>query len=203
MKLFHSPRSPFVKKVLVVAWELGVGQQVELLACKANHIDRDRTIMVHNPLGQVPTMLLEDGSYLADTRVICEYLNHRCDGALYPDPGPARWHTLRIDALTHCMMDTAVLAGLEIRLRPPEFYYGPWAEGQFAKLRSGIDALDDCVAHFHGAIDIATISAACCLSFIDRRLGQVTWRAEHPKLASWLDEFEMRESMRQTRVEQI
>lgn len=203
MKLFHSPRSPFVKKVLVVAWELGVGPELEPVVCRANHIDRDRTIIAHNPLGQVPTLLLEDGGYLADTRVICEYLNHRFSGTLYPEPGPARWEALRLDALAHGMMDAGVLAGLEMRLRPPEFYYAPWAEGQAAKLHSGVDALEGCVERLSGTVDIAAISIGCCLSFIDRRLGHVDWRSDHPKLAAWLDEFETRESMRQTRVERI
>ena len=75
MKLYYSATSPFVRKVMVAAIELGLRERIELLPAKAHVIDRDRTIIEKNPLGQVPTFITDDGMVLYDSRVIVEYLD--------------------------------------------------------------------------------------------------------------------------------
>jgi glutathione S-transferase len=75
MKIFFSPASPFVRKCMVVAHELGIADRIEKLPSAAGPVKRDATIIPKNPLGQVPTFITDDGQVLFDSRVICEYLN--------------------------------------------------------------------------------------------------------------------------------
>lgn len=84
MKLFYAATSPFVRKCLVSAHELGLRDRLELLPAAAHPVNRDRTVVARNPLGKVPTLITEEGTALYDSRVICEYLNawrDRCPNA--------------------------------------------------------------------------------------------------------------------------
>ena len=64
-KVFFSPASPYVRKVMVVAHE--TGQSIEKLESAANPINRDSSIVAHNPTGKVPTAIIPDGSALYDS----------------------------------------------------------------------------------------------------------------------------------------
>jgi glutathione S-transferase len=84
MKIFFSPASPFVRKCMVVAHELGIADRIEKLPSAAGPVKRDATIIPKNPLGQVPTFLTDDGQVLFDSRVICEYLDATPGGRCGP-----------------------------------------------------------------------------------------------------------------------
>src|SRR4051812_46638046 len=77
MKVYYSPASPFVRKVLVSAHELGVAERIELLSCAAHPINRDQDIVAHNPLGQVPTFFTDDGTVIYDSRVVPGFTESR------------------------------------------------------------------------------------------------------------------------------
>jgi len=74
MQLFFSAASPYVRKVMVTAHEKGLADRIELLPSAASPVKRDKTIVARNPSGKVPTLLLEDGRALYDSRVICAYI---------------------------------------------------------------------------------------------------------------------------------
>ena len=90
MKLRFSPTSPYVRKVTVMAHEAGLDHRFELVA--TNVWDTASDIGADNPLGKVPALILDDGTVLFDSPVICEYLDGLHDGEkLFPPPGPQRW----------------------------------------------------------------------------------------------------------------
>ena len=70
MKLYYSATSPFVRKCLVAAHELGLRDRIELVPANAHPVTRDRALVALNPLGQVPTLVTDDGAVLYDSRVI-------------------------------------------------------------------------------------------------------------------------------------
>ena len=88
MKILYSPASPFVRKCLVAAHELGLDERIERVPAAAHPVNRDPSIVAHNPLGKVPTLITDDGAVLYDSRVICEYLNAQGDGHLIPRARP-------------------------------------------------------------------------------------------------------------------
>jgi glutathione S-transferase len=108
MKILFSATSPFVRKCLVVAHELGLRERIELVPGAPHPVNRDATIVAHNPLGKVPTLIADDGRVLYDSRVICEHLDALGDGALIPKQGPARWHVLTEQSLADGITDAAV-----------------------------------------------------------------------------------------------
>src|SRR5271155_2405046 len=99
MKMLHSPASPFSRKVLVTAHELGIAADIELVSLATSPLKAHPTLAAGNPLAKIPTLLLHDGSALYDSRVIIEYLLTLGGVQLMAPAGPHRWRVLRWQAL--------------------------------------------------------------------------------------------------------
>ena len=100
MLLHWSPRSPFVHKVMVALEETGLRSRVELTRSVVPTEDPGHVIWSVNPLGQIPTLVLDDGRALYDSLVICMYLDQLGDGGnLLPVDAGKRIDTLRRHAL--------------------------------------------------------------------------------------------------------
>ena len=199
MKLYYSSTSPFVRKVMVAAIELGLRERIELLPAKAHVIDRDRTIIEKNPLGQVPTFITDDGTVLYDSRVIVEYLDVLGNGKLIPRNGAARWSVLTEHSLADGVLNAALLTRYEGALRPEELRWREWTAAQLDKVACGLDALETRAARFDERVDLATIAFGCALGYLDFRFATLGWRDMHPNAAAWFARFGERGSMVATR----
>jgi len=195
MKIYYAAASPFVRKCLVAAHELGLRERIELKTAAAHPVNRDMAVVAHNPLGKIPTLLTDDGAVLYDSRVICEYLNAQGDGRLIPREGPARWSALVDQSLADGIMDAAVLARYETVARPEALRWNDWTTGQLQKVASGLDALEARAGGFGGRVDIGTIAFGCALGYLDFRFSSLGWRDKRRNVAAWYERFAARESM--------
>jgi glutathione S-transferase len=204
MKLYFSPFSPYVRKCLVVAHELGLNDRVTLLPSSAHPVQRDPTIIASNPLGKVPTLLTDDGQALYDSRVICEYLDDLGGGGLFPKAGPARWQALMLHALGDGMLDAALLARYEDVARPEAIRWKEWRAGQLDKIETSLaylerDAsLETGVRALSARVDIGTVTIGCTLWYLDVRFTELNWRVRYPRVAQWYAAFAQRPSMQAT-----
>lgn len=201
MRLYHSPASPYVRKVMVVALEKGVADRIELLPSAVSPVARDATVVASNPVGKVPTLLLDSGAALYDSRVICAYLD-----ALVPDPAllPAAMEecfaAMTLEALADAVLDAALLARYETVLRPEALRWDDWVRGQMEKIDSGLAALETVwLDRLAGPLTLGTIAAACALGYLDFRFADKDWRAAHPRLADWFETVSARPSLQATR----
>src|SRR5690606_33165418 len=138
--------SPFVRKCLVVASELGLADRIEKLPSAAHPINRDPIIIETNPLGQVPTFFTDDGLAIFDSRVICEYLNNLVQGPIFPKESQDRWLTLTEQSLADGVLDAALLARSETAVRPEQLHRTAWTQSQLEKIGSALD-------YFEGVAD--------------------------------------------------
>ena len=199
MKLYHSTTSPYVRKVMVAAIELGLAEQIERLPAKVSPIVRTAPVIGDNPLGKVPTLIADDGAILFDSRVIAEHLDSLAGGGrLIPASGPARWQALTEQALADGMLDAALLERYETTLRPPELLWPAWRDGQHDKVEKALDRMDETAPGFAGRVDIGTIATACALAYLDFRFPDLGWRERRPLLAGWFAGFAERPSMTAT-----
>ena len=141
MKLHWSPRSPYVRKVMVVAHELGLAERLECVRTVVGGTAPHLELMRENPLGKIPTLVLTDGTILYDLPVICEYFDTLHDGPKLFPTGPDRLTALRRLALGDGMLDIA-LASVGERFRPAERQSEPHMALWQAKLRACVDALE-------------------------------------------------------------
>jgi glutathione S-transferase len=199
MKLFYSPASPYVRKVMVAAIELGLEPRIERLPAAASPITRDENIARVNPTGKLPTMLLDDGTALFDSVVICEYLDSIADRPrLFPPSGPARFRALREHALGDGILDAALLARYETALRPAELRWQGWLDGQLRKVTTGADVIESECGTYDDRFDIGTLTIACALGYLDFRFPDLQWRKGRDNAAKWFERVSARPSLRDT-----
>ncbi|GAB5338128.1 glutathione S-transferase family protein [Pseudomonas fluorescens] len=200
MTLFHNPASPFVRKVRVLLAETGQQDRVSLHGCMPTPVQPDVQLVHDNPVGKIPALRLADGTVLHDSRVILDYLDYQHVGnPLIPRDGSARWRRLTLASMADGMMDAAVLVRYETALRPPEKHWDQWLDEQRNKIRRTLVELEaDAIAELASHFDIASISVACALGYLDFRHPDLQWRDANPKLAAWYAEVSQRPSMLQT-----
>lgn len=199
MRLFHSPASPYVRKVDVLLRELGKVDAVAFDGIQTTAFASDTGLVASNPLGKIPALVRTDGITLYDSRVICQYLNDLFSGGMYPG-GTRKWETLTLEATGDGIMDSAVSMAYEVRLRPETEQSQDWIEAQWAKASRAIGGLNDrWISHLSGPVDMGQIAVACALGYVDFRHGVRNWREGNDALAAWFAEFDSRSSMQATR----
>src|ERR1700687_3355412 len=98
MQLFYSPNSPYARKARIIIHELGLKSRVEDLIVS---LPADAKLRAVNPLGKIPALILDDGSVIYDSPVICEYLDDVKQGKFFPRASLFReakgsWRALRL-----------------------------------------------------------------------------------------------------------
>jgi glutathione S-transferase len=194
LKLRHSTTSPFVRKVEVVALETGQDHEIE----RVKTVTSDPDLTPDNPLQKIPAMVLEDGTKLIDSKIICEYLDQRKGGKLIPASGAKRWAVLTRQTLCDGILDASILRRYE-SARPETLRSTEWDAKQKLKVDQSLAALERDAAGFGDAADLGTLTAAITLDYLDFRFAHEAWRAKHPKLAAWHAAFSQRPSLQATR----
>lgn len=196
MKLHWSPKSPYVRKVMVCAHELGLVDRLELVRSVAAMLKPNPRLMEDNPLSKIPTLVLPDGFVLFDSGVICEYLNDLGAGTLFPREGADKWQALRWHAFGDGLLDAAILWRNEReRAQPLE----PLIAAFELKTRLSLRQLDDeAQALAETSFSIGHIALACALGYLDYRFEGFGWRGIAPRLAEWEAGQRKRPSLQQT-----
>jgi glutathione S-transferase len=193
MLLFHTPTSPFVRKVMVVAHELGVALETTFL--RPTPLEADAVLSKENPLNKIPVLVTPDGP-LYDSAVICEYLDREHE--VIPASGAARFRVLRLQALCDGILEAGIAVFYEKTTRPSELHFEPWLRGQTQKVNQSLDALEHECESFSSTVDLAQICAGITLGWLEFRAPIGDIRANRPKLFRWHDEFRQRASMKET-----
>src|SRR5579862_9781255 len=107
MKLLYSPLSPFARKVILAARELGLA--LELEAVTVTPVSPDAAVCAANPLGKIPVLVLDDATSLHDSRVIVDYFDGLTGRSLAPRGGVARARTLTALSAADGLTDAALL----------------------------------------------------------------------------------------------
>lgn len=192
MKLWYSPTSPFVRKVIAVAHELGLWDRIEIVTAATSPVDRHKGLAADNPVGKIPAMVLDDGQVLYDSRVICAFLDSLKPG-LIPAHGPDRFRSMTLESLGDAIMDAAVLTRYEMAVRPAGFRWQGWIDGQMTKVWAGVDSMEnDWSGFLNQPMTMGHIAAAAALGYLDFRFAASNWRSTRPGLAKWYDEFAKR-----------
>ncbi len=197
MKLHWSPRSPFVRKVMIVAHERGLTDCIACVRTVAATAKPHAELMQDNPLSKIPTLVLDDGTVLYDSPVICEYFDSLGDAPkLFPAEPKACFTALRRQALGDGFLDMMVLLRDErSRAHPSDTHKASTAARKAAVLQSLEREAQALAATPFG---IGHIAIGCALSYLDFRYADDDWRKAHPRIATWHATFAARPSVRAT-----
>jgi glutathione S-transferase len=187
--LRSSPPSPFGRKVKIAAALLGLSDRITIE--KADTTDPNEPLRRQNPLGKIPTLILENGETLYDSRVIVEYLDDLAGGGRLIPAGWSRFEALRQQALADGIMDAAILKSYEARWRPEERREQRWLDHQQGKIDRALELAEATLSSPPPTFHVGHVALAAALGYLDLRF-EGRWRQGHPKLVSWLADFEGR-----------
>lgn len=166
MILYHSLTSPYARKARVMLLEKRLSFE------GVNVADSTRSVSEHNPLGKVPTLVLDDGMVLFDSRVITEALD-----ALYPEPqlipsAPLERALVRHwEALADGICDVLIPVVLDSR-RPPEQQDVAHVKKLLGKVEAGLDYIEPMVRDrdvVGGRFSLADVALVSALGYINLR----------------------------------
>jgi glutathione S-transferase len=199
MKLHWSPRSPFVRKVMIVAHEVGVADRIDCVRTVAATTKPNAELMIDNPLSKLPTLVLDDGTALYDSSVICEYFDTLHAGPkLFPADARARMTALRRQALGDGMLDFLVLWRGEL-MRPAEHRSAAHLENYAVRRSSVLESIErEIPALESSTYSIGHIALGCALSYLDFRFNDFNWRKSHSRAAAWHRTFASRPAVEAT-----
>lgn len=197
MKLYGSSRSPYVRKALVAAHETGAIGDIVVEPMVVTALAANPTMLSVNPLGQIPTLVLDDGRALFDSDVICRYLDLVLGrGQLHPRAVVAEIEMMRLVVIGDGL--TAVLMNLlsEQSRRQPDI-----SERRLAASREKLPPIfatleAEAARMMQAPFDMAQIAIVSALCYIDFRLSaEVVWRDTYPSLANWFAAVSQRPSV--------
>jgi glutathione S-transferase len=183
MKLLASTASPYSRKVRVVLAE----KKIECELAMVDVLPVDNPVNAHNPLGKIPTLVLDDGSALYDSRVIVEFLDSVSPiSRLLPANVRERVEVRRWEALADGVLDAGLLVRYE-SLREPPLQSAAWRDKQLARMHRGMaqlaTALEGRKWCHRERYSLADIAVGCCVGWLGfRRPGEVDWPACYPAL---------------------
>jgi glutathione S-transferase len=203
MQLFSAQRAPNPRRVLMFLAEKGISG-IEVINVDLNAgAHRTPEFLAKNPMARVPTLVLDDGRVLSETRAICTYFE-----SLYPEP-----NLMGVDGSERAfieMADRHVEFGLLLQianairhthpglaaLEQPQF--AEFGRSQGEKLLQTAQVFEQLLQQrewMAGArFSIADITAFCALEFARGLLKFTPARAGMPALQAWRDKVAARPS---------
>ncbi|HUX89705.1 MAG TPA: glutathione S-transferase N-terminal domain-containing protein [Gallionellaceae bacterium] len=202
MKLLGTNTSPYVRKVRLVLLEKNI-PHTYLIDVPNNPGSQVARV---NPLGRIPALIMDSETSVYDSSVIAEYVDTLNDNPVLIPRHDAllRMRVKRWEALADGIMDSAVVVRNE-RTRP--------AEKQEADIiAQHSEAIRRTLAHAATqlgknewcegtAISLADLALASAIVYLDLRLPELGWRAQHGDLAAWFARMSERPSMRASLAE--
>ena len=195
--------SPFVRRVAISMQCLGMSFE------HANwSVGRDQErIRKYNPLGRVPTLVLDDSSVLIESAAILDYLDEQVgpERALLPAKGPDRREALRL--ISHAVGAAEKGRDLiyERAMRPPEKRHSPWVERCMSQLYGALRVLEQHCERLprHGwllgnRLTQADITLACTVTFLLESISAEAPLDAYPALRSFVARCESLPEFRAT-----
>ncbi|MBA7930944.1 glutathione S-transferase [Klebsiella sp. RHBSTW-00215] len=197
MKLIGSYTSPFVRKISVILLEKDIPFEF-VNEFPYNDVNG---VAQYNPLGKVPALVTDDGECWYDSQIIAQYLEQLGVAPnMLPAEPQAALKMRQLEALADGVMEAA-LALVREKTRPAAQQSESELLRQREKVARGLDALEGYASDGTlrpDEVNLATISAACAIAYLNFRRVAPGWCATRPKLVRLVDSLFQRASFART-----
>ena len=184
-KLLYSPASPYSAKVRMAAAYAGYPLQAVTVDTNAE----PPHLIAANPLGKIPTLVLDDGETLYDSRVITQFINRQTGGKLFPRNPAKRTGAERLEALADGICDCLLAHVYERRFRPEDKVQQSWLDRQWSKVVRGLDALNASPPRLGKKVTAGEIALRATIAYLDLRFAG-KWEKGRLKLKRWAAKFD-------------
>lgn len=195
MKLYTAKASPFGRTVEIVAHELGLHEDIELVPTTVAPTKANDAFQAVTPLRKIPALELDDGTTIVDSTVIAEYLAARVGNAhLFAREAPHEWQVRSDYATAKGVAECAVATRYETFARPEPLRWSAFVDDQMDKIDAALARFDATPPESDGRLTIADIALGAALGYLDFRFAEHGWRDKFANLARWLEPLEERPS---------
>jgi len=183
--------SPFVRRVAVTLHHYGMPYTRNTMSVISDAAEMARI----NPLGRVPSLILDTGEVLIDSNAIADHLEEAAgDRAnLIPSAGEERRRVLRVVAASCGVVDKAIAIVYENLFHERQQVSQTWldrCEGQVANTLRHLESHMTGVWIAGGQLSQADIMMGATLGYLTLRLPALFSRETYPRLAALSDRCE-------------
>lgn len=194
MILIGSLTSPFVRKVRIAMYEKQINYVFQLDDVWASNSE----IYKYNPLGKIPCLLTDQGKSIFDSHVIIEYLDiFQPLPKLIPESSDDKINCRILEAMADGIIDASVTIFYENK-RMPDYRDQTWIDRQYKKINITLETLNNELEHQYNKnkedINIAYISLACALDYLNLRFKHLEWNKSYSFLSEFLSNFSSKKS---------
>ena len=170
--------SPYVRRVAVSLRALGLAYDHDRRSVFADFDSMRQT----NPLGRIPSLVLDTGEVLIDSNAILDWLDEFVGPAraLMPRSGPDRRRALKRIALATGGIDKLGAANYERFLRPEPLRWADWIARCVAQATGALEALE--AEPWGDRFDLAAITTGCLIGYIELSAPELMPKARYPAL---------------------
>lgn len=207
MKLFWTPASPFTRKVMVCAKELGLDHAIDIiptswpLAWGYSDVPLNRELMDASPVARIPTLITDDGVALVNSTTICLHLDALAGGNVLVPAGVSGVRTWSLYGIADAIIESQIAIRAE-SLRPLDTRSESFVAKHAARIARCFDVLESRATELECASerrpDLAMITAGVACAYQDWREWLVDFRDARPSLTRWANLFSARASMQST-----
>lgn len=200
MKLVGSFASPYVRKSRIAFLE----KKIEVDLILEDVWSPNSTLSEKNPLGKVPTLFLDDGTVMFDSRVIVEYADTLSPvGRLIPQSGKERAIVKTWEAMSDGILDAAILLRLEKHWGPRgENISQAWIDRQLGKIHAGVKSISESLGSntwcYGNQFGLADVSVGCVCGYLLFRYPEIPWQKDYANLATFYEKLSQRPSFQET-----
>jgi glutathione S-transferase len=187
IKLIGMLDSPFVRAVAIAMQRFQIPYE-HLNWSVGKDFDRIRE---YNPLGRVPTLVLDDGETLIESSAMLDYLDEQVGPgrALLPRSGRDRLAALRIIAMATGAAEKGRDQMYERAFKPPEKWHEPWLERCRMQMHGALAELERIAATKSVApwlvgerFTRADLMVTCIFTLLSEALAATFKPGDYPKL---------------------
>ncbi len=189
MKLFITPVSPYARVAATAALVLDVDVDVLAVPVRAEADE----LLRYNPAAKVPSLELDDGVVLSETRLICDYLESLSSTSILApvtNPVGRQW-----EGMLTGFLDGVAVWIRELR-RPVDERSPSIIALEKQRCARCLVYLED-HWHFQDELTYASILLVSTLQVMHLAL-PVTWQVEQPKLFAWYQRLSSTPALQQT-----
>lgn len=187
--------SPFVRRVAIALHHYGHPFERQVLSVFK---DFDAVLAI-NPMGKVPSLILDDGDTLFDSRAIIDYLDEMApaERRLTPAEQPQRRRILQIEVVGVTLAEKIYERGIEHNRRAPGTSDPAWRKRLERQISSTCEWLEDRRSgawFFEGGFSRADLAVAVAMQYLERVLPMVQSVVRYPRLQAHRLRCESREA---------
>ena len=183
MKLYGMLDSPFVRRVAISL----ASQQVDFELIQLSVFSTFEQFSQINPVVKAPTLLLDDGTYLMDSTLILQYLEHQQKLNCFA----LSVQGYQLLGLTLVLVEKAVQYVYETQLRAEELQNPAWKQRVLLQAEKACQAIEQQIQGypFHPA-DQVCISLAIVWTFIQNKLTGLISQESYPFITKLQQQME-------------